>query len=64
MKVIPVQQKKTENLDGRIEDLRKELNEYKQTNRRLLLENTDLKIENERLRKQTELYGCFVKTGD
>jgi len=64
MAVIPVQQKKAENLAGRIEDLRKELNEYKQTNRRLLLENTDLKIENERLRKQTELYGCFGKTED
>ena len=60
-----IQQRQSENLSGRmIESLQEELKEYKNVNRRLLIQNTDLKIENERLRKQTELYGCFLKTGD
>ena len=44
-----------------IKELEREIDLYKDLNRRLLRENTDLKIENAKLRAKAELVDCFSK---
>ena len=44
---------------SKIEELEKDINLYKDLNCRLLKENTDLKIENARLKVKAELVDCF-----
>lgn len=42
-----------------IKELEREIDLYKDLNRRLLKENTDLKIENAKLMAKAELVDCF-----
>ena len=45
-----------------IEELLTSLNEFKRINRKLLEENTDLKVENSKLKAKLEMYQAFDET--
>ena len=47
--------------EQQIKELVREIGLYKDLTRRLLRENTDLKIENAKLREKAELVDCFSK---